>query len=131
MKKQTTMVNCLDLMNNKPTVSNRRKLLLALEKIALYANITITIIKYRITRMEQKMEEYLIRNSKIFDCIPTNIAFRHSPKSISILHYNYNQSPIMIPKKKKNFLETFKKAKEKELKNYKIHRLKQEHKRNL
>lgn len=29
---------------------------------------------------------YLIWNSKILDCITTNVAFRHSPKPISVLH---------------------------------------------
>ena len=35
-----------------------------------------------------KNQIYLIRDSEILNCIPTNVAFWHSPKPISILHFN-------------------------------------------
>jgi len=48
-----------------------------------------------------KHDRYLIRNSKILDSIPTNVAFRRSPKPISILHQIPTQNPYVNLKKRK------------------------------
>ena len=46
---------------------------------------------------------HLIRYSKVLDCIASYVAFRHPPKSISVLHYqNLNQAFSIITKLQDN-----------------------------
>jgi len=54
-----------------------------------------------------KHDRYLIRNSKILDSIPTNVAFRRSPKPISILHQIPTQNPYVNLKKRKQIKKKY------------------------
>jgi hypothetical protein len=70
-------------------------------------------VKNKFIKRKKERKKYLIWNSKILNCIPTNVTFWHSPKPISILHHHsvmmnhkYSKFNLWQKIKLKKFKET-------------------------